>query len=352
MSSAGAVMDGHGREWTGMDVRGVFDPAWRRGHNGPVHSREIEMMRVPTPLPFLLLSLGACLSSAAQGPHSGDAELVALTQSEYTSLDDFADRLARLKDALDARDDPRAVFAAMYVVLTDNGAAAIARGDFKDGAWVAAFMVAFGNLYRQAFYDYETGRLDRVPPPWIVTFDAAKDNSVTVFQHALLGIHAHINRDVPYAIAEVTPLRDRVRRFPDFARTNAFVVASIDVVEDAVVAYDADLGNLDELLQRADEKLLKRVLSFWRYRAWARAGTVRMLGAGPALDCYGALLDEFTRRQAVWARDSDALFALGDAGDVSKLCLTPELLQGPTRGLPQPVLVEMRDGRVFEIDFD
>lgn len=281
-----------------------------------------------------------------------DPELLALTQSPYVSLADFSDRLVQLESALNERNDPRAIFAAMYVVLTENGAAAIDRGDFEDGEWVAAFMIAFGNLYRQAFYEYESGDRDRVPPPWIVAFDVAAANEVTAFQHAFLGIHAHINRDVPYAIAEVTPLCDRARRFRDFARTNDFVVASIDIVEDAVVAYDADLGDLDARLNRADEKLLKQVLSFWRFRAWHRAGTVAALREGPARDLYGALLNELTRRQAIWARDSDALFALGDAGGVSKLCLPPKLCKGLTRGHAQPVLVEMRDGRVFEIDLD
>ena len=217
---------------------------------------------------------------------------------------------------------------------------------------VAAFVVAFGNLYRQAFYEYESRNFDAVPPPWVIAFDAAAADEVTVFQHAFLGIHAHINRDVPYAIAEVTPPCDRARRFRDFARTNEFVVASIDVVEDAVVEYDADLGNLDARLNRADEKLLKQVLSFWRFRAWHRAGTVASLPEGAARDLYGALLNELTRRQAIWARDSEAMFALGDAGSVATLHRPPKLRQRLTRGHAQPVLVKMRDGRVFEIDLD
>ncbi len=297
-----------------------------------------------------VLWLCACTASSAYG--AADSELLALTQSPYVSLPDFSDRLVQLESALKERNDPRAIFASMYVVLTENGAAAIDRGDFEDGEWVASFVVAFGNLYRQAFYEYESGNLDGVPPPWIVAFDAAATDDVTVFQHAFLGIHAHINRDVPYAIAAVTPPCDRARRFRDFARTNDFVVASIDIVEDAVVAYDTDLGDLDARLNRADEKLLKQVLSFWRFRAWYRAGTVAALREGPALDLYGTLLNERTRRQAIWARDSEAMFALGDAGGVSTLLVPPKLRQCLARGHAQPVLIEMRDGRVFEIDLD
>lgn len=298
---------------------------------------------------FAMLFAGSVCASARA---VGDAELIALTQLPYVALTDFADRLVQLESALKERDDPRAVFSAMYVVLTENGAAAIEHGEFDDGDWVAAFMVAFGNLYRQAFYDYESGNLDRVPPPWVVAFDAAATNEVTVFQHAMLGIHAHINRDVPYAIAQVTPMCDRARRFRDFVRTNDFVVASIDVVEDAVVEYDADLGDLDARLRRADERLLKQVLSFWRFRAWRRAGTVASIDEGPALSLYGALLNELTRRQAVWMRDSIALFELGDAGSVSKLLVPPQFGKGLARGFSQPVLVETRDGRVFKIDLD
>jgi hypothetical protein len=297
--------------------------------------------------------LAAGFPSAGTPPPSGDTELVALTQSKYTSVEDFADRLVRLEQVLHERNDPRAIFAAMYVVLTENGIESIDSGYFEDGEWVGAFMVAFGNYYRQAFFDYECGKLDRVPRPWRVTFDAAAADEVTVFQHGLLGVHTHINRDMAYAVADVTPPRERARRYADFVRTNDFIVASIDEVENAAVAFDSDLGVLDARLGALDEKVLKHVLSRWRFRAWREAATVDLWRQRPAGPFVAALRDHITGRQAELFRDSDALVALGNAGGVLALrIIVPQHGKRLAGGHAEPVLVEMRNGRVLQIDLD
>lgn len=254
--------------------------------------------------------IGGCQIARADAPGPGDPQLVALVEDEYVSTQDFLDRLVRLEQTLAERQDPRAVFAAMYVVLTRNALVLIEQGHFDDGEWVGALMVAFGNLYRQAFLDFETRRLDRVPEPWRVTFEAADD--ITVFQHALLGVHTHINRDLAYAIAEVTPPRDRARRYADFVRTNEFVVAFINEVEDAAALYDADLAVLDDRLGELDERLLDQTLSFWRFRAWRIAAALDDSADAPLRRFLAAYLDFTTGRQARFFRDSPALFALGD----------------------------------------
>jgi hypothetical protein len=242
----------------------------------------------------------------------GDPRIVALVEHEYVSTQDFLEGLTQLEHALAERQDPRAVFAAMYVVLTRNALALIEQGHFEDGEWVGALMVAFGNLYRQAFLDFELRRLDRVPEPWRITFEAAAMDDVTVFQHALLGVHTHINRDLAYAIAEVTPPLDRARRYADFVRTNEFIVASINEVEDAAASYDPDLAGLDTRLGELDEILLDQTLSFWRFRAWRVAAALNNPPETPLHRFLAAHLDFITGRQARFFHDSRALFALGD----------------------------------------
>ena len=298
------------------------------------------------------LWLGDLTVSHAETQKVGDPELIALTESEYTSLPDFSERLAQLAQVLTERNDSRAVFAAMYVVLTENGIESIDSGYFEDGEWVSAFMVVFGNYYRQAFFDYECGQLGRVPAPWRVTFDAAAANEITAFQHGLLGVHTHINRDMAYAVADVTPPCERARRFADFVRTNDFIVASVDEVEDAAVAFDSGLGVLDARLGALDEKVLKQVLSRWRFRAWREAATVDLWRERPAGPFVAALRDRITGRQAELFRDSDALVALGSAGGVLALRGVPQHGKRLAGGHAQPVLVEMRDGRVLQIDLD
>lgn len=219
----------------------------------------------------LLLS-AVCASSQADAAPEGDAELIALVADPYLTYEEVLTGFGGLEDALAERGDARVVFAAVYRTITKDAIAAIDDGYFDNPEWTRAFLLAFANLYREAFLDYESGRLDEVPEAWQIAFDAAKSDEVSVFQHALLGIHAHINRDFPFAIAEVTPPEDRAKRYPDYLATNRFLLTTIQGVEELLgTIYDPDLGALDDALVGFDESLLAAVLTQWRLRAWRTA---------------------------------------------------------------------------------
>ena len=219
-----------------------------------------------------LLMFAACAASQASPVPVGDAELIALVENPYLTYEEVLTGFGELEGALDERGDARVVFAAVYRTITEDAIAAIDDGYFDNPEWTRAFLLAFANLYREAFLDYESGRLDEVPEAWQIAFDAAKSDGVSVFQHALLGIHAHINRDFPFAIAEVTPPEDRARRYPDYLATNRFLLTTIQNVEELLgTIYDPELGALDDALAGFDESLLAAVLSKWRLRAWRTA---------------------------------------------------------------------------------
>jgi hypothetical protein len=71
---------------------------------------------------------------------------------------------------LDAR-DRRGVFIAAYVLISRELARRLHAQAFRDDAWVARYLVAFANLYRQALLGYESG--GEVPKAWRFAFDAA-----------------------------------------------------------------------------------------------------------------------------------------------------------------------------------
>jgi len=253
----------------------------------------------------VLLFLVPSAASHAGSPPVGDPQILALVETEYISLEDFRNRLSLLEDALMNRQDTRAIFAGMYVVLTENAIQTIEDGVYDDPDWTEQLMVAFGNLYREAFLNFEMGRLDRVPEVWRVVFEANQADEITVFQHGLLGVHAHINRDLPFAIAQVTPPEEREARYADYLRTNAMVVNSTQDVEELVASmYAPALGEVDVALGDFDENLLERVVSAWRRRAWLNA---RLFDGSrpPWLQSFAAAyLDYSTARRAqVFARD-------------------------------------------------
>jgi hypothetical protein len=246
----------------------------------------------------ILLLVLSVLSPAASPPE-GDPQILALVEAEYTSVADFLLRVSELENVLASKGDSRAIFAGMYRVLTENGTQSIEDGTYTDPDWVERLVVAFGNLYREAFYHFETGEYEQVPEVWLVVFEANRANEITAFQHGLLGVHAHINRDLPHALAQATPPEERSARFIDFQRTNRMVVQSTGDVE-AVVSgtYAPALAGLDTRVRKLDELLLVQLVSEWRKRAWRNARLFD--GSRPEWveNFAAAYLDRITARQA------------------------------------------------------
>ncbi len=220
----------------------------------------------------ILLFLLTCLPSYGGVPITGDPDLLTLVDAEYTSVEDFLTRVSDLETALASKGDNRAIFAGMYRVLTENGLESIQDGTYDDPDWVTRFVIEFANLYREAFYHFETAQYDKVPEVWRVVFEAARADEITAFQHGLLGVHAHINRDLPFALARATPPEERLARFIDFQRTNIIVVNSTEDVESVVSeTYAPALAGVDMRFRNVDEVLLGQLVSIWRQRAWRNA---------------------------------------------------------------------------------
>ena len=79
-------------------------------------------------------------------------------------------RMEGLLEPLEARGDPARFFLATYLRTTRAVAEELARGGFRDPAWVERWDVAFADLYLDAVEDHQAGR--RPPEPWAVAFAA------------------------------------------------------------------------------------------------------------------------------------------------------------------------------------
>jgi hypothetical protein len=223
-------------------------------------------------------AIAASIFLAAHSPvatadnQRGDPVLVDLVAAEYTTVEEFLDTLKELKAALLERDDPRVIFVAVYIVQTGQAHSFLEANLFEDPEWAEALTLNFANRFRQAFFDYETENFASLPRAWKIAFETSQQSGVTVFQHALLGIHAHVNHDLSHAIAAVTPQAERAQRAHDYMITNDLVIGGILEAEHIIGAEFAPfLANLDELLGEYDAQLLRVVLTQWRYRAWRTA---------------------------------------------------------------------------------
>lgn len=205
-------------------------------------------------------------------------DLSSLLAHEYRSSWHAYDQLSCLETHFRSAHDRRAVFLSVYALTTRRIAEAVDAGFFEDNSWVAEYQTRFANYYRQALLDYENGHRDRVPRAWLAAFDSASSGQTLILQDALLGMNAHINFDLAYAVRDVQLGPDRARRYRDHTRINDVLLRIMDEVQAALgELYGPGMAELDHAFGHVDEEIfgggivMARQLA-WQHAEWLAAG--------------------------------------------------------------------------------
>jgi hypothetical protein len=190
----------------------------------------------------------------------------------YRTLDDVVLGLGQWEAELRAQHDRRCIFLTLYGVVSSEMRRQVAAGAFDDPAWVHRYAVAFANLYREAFEAYDAGDHGRVPKAWRICFDAAASGHSLVLQDVLLGVNAHVNHDLAYALSGVSIDPDRASRYRDHAAVNR-VLGSVTERATAQLArlYAPGLSAMDDCAGDLDEMLSLFSLEVARESAWESA---------------------------------------------------------------------------------
>jgi hypothetical protein len=167
-----------------------------------------------------------------------------------------------------------AVFALVYLRTTEEYRRAVSDPTFfADNAYVNHEDALFADTYLQAFDRFHAGNLAEVPPAWRIAFHAAGGKEVTSLGNMLLGMSAHINRDLPFvlnAIGLVSP--QGVSRKADHDRVNAILaVVNRYALYEVSLRYDPTAGDGHAANTTMDSKSLQNLVTRWREQAWANA---------------------------------------------------------------------------------
>jgi hypothetical protein len=190
----------------------------------------------------------------------------------FRTLDDVVNGLGAREQQFRAAGDRRAIFLTLYGIVSEAMRAQVAARAFADNDWVHRYAVTFANLYRQALDSYDAGQLDRVPKAWRLCFDTARAGTGLVLQDMLLGINAHVNNDLPRALATVSIDPDRDARYRDHCAVNAVLGAVTDEATKRLAAlYAPGFTSLDECAGNLDELLSGFSLQVARESAWESA---------------------------------------------------------------------------------
>lgn len=188
------------------------------------------------------------------------------------TLEDVLVRLAAIEEAGLRAGDRQARFATLYAVMTEEIRQRLEAGFFEDNAWVRRFAVAFANLYFEAYDAAGAGRADGTPKAWRLYFDALASGRTILLQDLLLGVNAHINHDLAWALVGIGIDPDRERRARDHRAVNRVLAGITQRATDRLAtAYAPGLRTLDAVGGELDEIVGQFSIEVARDNAWEGA---------------------------------------------------------------------------------
>jgi len=174
--------------------------------------------------------------------------------------------------------DRRSEFLSCYQLMTENMLSALRSAEFIDPDWVSRLLDHFAGYYFHALEAYDSNN-PAAPKVWRQVFDAARHPDMQLIQNLLLGMNAHINYDLTFALVDLleSEWRDlsadqRVRRFHDHCYVNHIIHRTIDSVQDTILEpHEPVFEILDRLLGPVDEWAISTLVAHWREEVWENA---------------------------------------------------------------------------------
>jgi hypothetical protein len=189
-----------------------------------------------------------------------------------------------------------AAFALLYLRTTESIRDAIRAGEFSDRPFWNQVTTGFGHYYLDALRAWRNGHRRQVPGAWRLAFRAARGKQVSTLGDVMLGINAHINRDLAYIY-----FRLGVKNHDDHLHVNT-VLTRVQPI-----AYPEIIAKLDPSFagQAPNDPTLSLDIFAWRELAWTNAAR---LAAAPDRAALRAVAAEIERHSIRIARRIKAAF--------------------------------------------
>ncbi|MDQ1695048.1 MAG: hypothetical protein QOJ03_401 [Frankiaceae bacterium] len=189
-----------------------------------------------------------------------------------TTVTETVDRLRAILAVL-PDDDGVAHFTRMYLDVTQGVGQALVGRPLRDPAYLARLDVVFANLYLSAFAA-SVRRPAELPRAWAPLFECRRRRGIAPVQHAVAGMNAHINRDLPIALVATATdlgltLDESSPQHADFITVNTLLSEAEQRVKKSLVT--GLIGFLDRLFGTLDDRVAMWDISRARDAAWANA---------------------------------------------------------------------------------
>lgn len=167
-------------------------------------------------------------------------------------------------------------FACLYRKMTVAIQAAIADGAFADGDRMEKLDVVFANRYLEAYTLYSEGRLPTLS--WQTAFNAAGNDKLTVLQHLLLGVNAHINLDLGIAAAKISTPETIADLASDFNKVNEVIGTLLADVQSGLAGIAFPMHFIRKINPEKTNAILNFSIAKARQTAWGNALLIAEIG--------------------------------------------------------------------------
>ena len=195
---------------------------------------------------------------------------------QANSIDEVIGFLDSIIGDCRARASRLGYFACLYQKMTKGIRQAIQDSLFEDGARMVKLDVCFANRYLEAYSLYASGR--KPTASWQTAFDSAATDKLTVLQHLLLGINAHINLDLGIAAAKIST-RDTISGLAnDFNKVNEVIGTLFAEVQGSLAKIAFPMYFIKKINPHKMNAVLNFSIGKARETAWGNALLLAEIG--------------------------------------------------------------------------
>lgn len=268
-------------------------------------------------------------------PNSGSPGYLPCQDDQFrcfdTAVKEMQKRFVPLKDAC----SHNAIFALLYMRVTDKcrmdtkancGANQNSQCLWVNAKFLTYYAVTFAKMYLSAQSNYDAKQMDRVPEPWRIAFEAAEKENVTGTGNLLIGVNAHVNHDLPFAVETALrnfpaypgnlPLSDG--RKTDHDKVNDVLLAvNVPAQNELAARFDSTITASDVPGTTIDNTAVASILIAWREDAWQKGTQLYNAATPQARDLIVKAIKDYSTQQALSLRDQynyDRLGGTGSAG--------------------------------------
>jgi hypothetical protein len=180
--------------------------------------------------------------------------------------------------------DHDAIFSLLYLRTTEKFRETLNTIGYSNPASIIRQDALFADYYFRAYDAHQRG-VGFVPPAWRIAFEAADQRRVTAAGNSLLGINAHVQRDLPFVLFDLDQQGRPVSQ-ADHTLVNNFLA---QVMVDAEIA-----GRFDPTFDdNSDPDAVLQLLFAWRETAFVNYLRLRNAPTAEARAAVAAEIEGF-----------------------------------------------------------